>query len=131
MDCVALKEYSKKENIKKNMEEHRRREALFFPYRNTPTVLEEGWDKEIYLRNMITYKKRRERPKRAEDERIILERTQKKRRYKKRTQKKRTQNTQRYKTRTQKKRTQKKRRYKKRTQKKRTQGREQLVVSRH
>ena len=50
---------------------------------------------------MITDKKRRERPKRAEDKRIMLEITQKKRRYKKRT------------------------------QKKRTQGREQLVVSRH
>ena len=49
------------------MEEHKTREAFFVPYRYTPTVLEEGWDKEIYLRNMTTDKTIRECPKTAQD----------------------------------------------------------------
>ena len=55
------------------MEEHKRTEELFVPYRYTHTVLEEGWDKEINLRNMITDEKRRECTKRAQKKRIILE----------------------------------------------------------
>ena len=47
MDSVALKEYSKKDVYEKNIEEHKRTEELFGPYRYTHTVLEEGWDKEI------------------------------------------------------------------------------------